>query len=636
LKYRREIDGLRAVAVVPVIFFHAGFALFSGGFVGVDVFFVISGYLITSIILADKEQGTFSLIHFYERRARRILPALFLVMLVCLPFAWFWLLPHDMKDFSKSLVAASMYVSNLFFWYQSGYFDTAAKFKPLLHTWSLAVEEQYYAFFPLLLMATWRLGRRYFFAAICLIAVVSLTLAEWSTIYHPNAAFFLLPTRAWELMAGGIIAFLIMYRERFFQVLHSRKGINEALGLLGLLMICYAVVAFDKTIPFPGIYAIVPTVGTALIILFVSSRTTIGRLLGSRILVGIGLISYSAYLWHVPLFVFARQRSLTEPGTGTLLALSALSIILAYFSWRFVERPFRQKGRISRRRIFGYGLGGMIFFIIIGAVGSLSQGLPGLRFSKKTLETISKVSNLRMERFKLIRIGECQFNKSVGPKIDEFIKEWNCYDDDASNEYSKLPVAVIGDSESADIDLSLKSSGYLPMQISGAGCSLAPSLMKNYCKKLFSSLRSRIEDDERIKYIVLANRYTRKELTLPILKETIDYWSGFGKKLVFFTAMPEFGNFKKRIFKRYDGNPDIKIVRYSERGELYDYLRSRGVHVVSTSSIFCNSLQDCGFLDEDGRLLMTDGHHLSKTGAKIFGERLLSKDPLFRSLTGTK
>lgn len=161
MEYRREIDGLRALAVLPVILFHAGFKIFSGGFVGVDIFFVISGYLITSIILAEKEAGTFSIMRFYERRARRILPALFLVMLTCLPFAWLWLLPHDMQNFSQSLIAVSAFISNILFWLTSGYFETAAELKPLLHTWSLAVEEQYYLFFPVFIILTWHLGKRW-------------------------------------------------------------------------------------------------------------------------------------------------------------------------------------------------------------------------------------------------------------------------------------------------------------------------------------------------------------------------------------------------------------------------------------------------------------------------------------------
>ena len=176
----------------------------AGGFVGVDVFFVISGYLITSLILADLEKGRFSIIGFYERRARRILPALFLVMLVCIPFAWAWLLPVVMKDFSQSLVAVSVFASNIWFWRESGYFDTAAELKPLLHTWSLAVEEQYYVIFPLFLMLIWRLGRAWVLIVLAAALVVSLALAQWASYAEPTAAFYLLPTRGWELLVGAL------------------------------------------------------------------------------------------------------------------------------------------------------------------------------------------------------------------------------------------------------------------------------------------------------------------------------------------------------------------------------------------------------------------------------------------------
>lgn len=178
-EYRAEIDGLRAVAVLPVILFHAGVGLFSGGFVGVDIFFVISGYLITTIILSEKEQGTFSLINFYERRARRILPALFLVMAVSLPFAWLRLIPPDLKDFAQSLVAVSTFASNILFWHETGYWATASELKPLLHTWSLAVEEQYYVLFPLFLMLMWRFRKRWILSSFMVVAVLSLALAEW-------------------------------------------------------------------------------------------------------------------------------------------------------------------------------------------------------------------------------------------------------------------------------------------------------------------------------------------------------------------------------------------------------------------------------------------------------------------------
>lgn len=174
MNYRREVDGLRALAVLPVIFFHAGFQTFSGGFVGVDIFFVISGYLITSIILTEKQADTFTFMNFYERRARRILPALFTVMFVCLPFAWFWLFPSDLKSFSQSLVAVSGFASNILFWKTSSYFATSAELKPLLHTWSLAVEEQYYLFFPIFLISIWRFGKYWILAIFALATVISL------------------------------------------------------------------------------------------------------------------------------------------------------------------------------------------------------------------------------------------------------------------------------------------------------------------------------------------------------------------------------------------------------------------------------------------------------------------------------
>jgi peptidoglycan/LPS O-acetylase OafA/YrhL len=352
MKYRSEIDGLRVIAVIPVILFHAGLSTFSGGFVGVDVFFVISGYLITTIILSEMEQGKFSLLAFYERRARRILPALFLVMLVSLPFAWFWLLPKDMKDFSQSLVAVSSFSSNFLFWRESGYWDTASELKPLLHTWSLAVEEQYYVLFPLFLMLMWNYRKRWILGAFILIAGTSLATAQWGAYYKPSAAFYLLPTRGWELAIGAGIAFYFLYRKQAIRTLLSHKLIDEVLGLLGLMMIGYGIFVFDETTPFPGFYALVPTIGAGLIILFSSSQTMVGRLLGSKPLVALGLISYSAYLWHQPLLAFTRHGRhgmIVDLSEMTYAIIAFLSFPFAYLSWKYVEQPFRNGNGLSRK-----------------------------------------------------------------------------------------------------------------------------------------------------------------------------------------------------------------------------------------------------------------------------------------------
>jgi peptidoglycan/LPS O-acetylase OafA/YrhL len=368
LTYRHEIDGLRAVAVIPVILFHAGFTIFSGGYVGVDVFFVISGYLITSIVISELQDGNFSIARFYERRARRILPALFFVILCCLPFAWMWMLPAELKAFSQSIVAVVFFASNILFWREEGYFAPSAELKPLLHTWSLAVEEQYYLLFPVFLLLTWRFGLSRVFWMIAATAAFSLLLSEWGWRYAPGANFYLAPTRAWELLAGSMCAFWLSVRA---------PRTSNTLSLAGLALILFAIFQFDDTTPFPSIYALAPVAGAALIILFGGTGTWTARLLSTRGFVGIGLVSYSAYLWHQPLFAFARIRSIAEPAPELMTGLAALSLGLAYLSWRFVEQPFR-KGRESilptRRSVFAYSGAAAAVFVAIGVGGHLSDG----------------------------------------------------------------------------------------------------------------------------------------------------------------------------------------------------------------------------------------------------------------------
>ena len=361
MKYRAEIDGLRALAVLPVILFHAGFEFFSGGFVGVDVFFVISGYLITTIIISEMAEGKFSLLNFYERRARRILPALFFVMIVCVPFAWYWLMPSNLKDFGQSLVAVSMFLSNILFWLESGYFDTSAELKPLLHTWSLAIEEQYYILFPIFLMITWRLGIKWILLLLFIVFIISLGFAEWGAYNKPRATFFLLPTRGWELLVGVFAAFYLKYNIHFKSFL-----INQTLSLLGFMMIIYSIIAFDKTTPFPSLYALIPTIGTGLLIICAVPKTVIHKLLSIKFIVGLGLISYSAYLWHQPLLAFARHRIFGEVSELILIILCLSSLAIAWFSWKFIESPFRSKQSFTRREIFTYSAVGIFTAAILG------------------------------------------------------------------------------------------------------------------------------------------------------------------------------------------------------------------------------------------------------------------------------
>lgn len=368
--YRREIDGLRALAVLPVILYHAGFAWIPGGFVGVDVFFVISGYLITSIIVNELETGRFTLAGFYERRARRILPALFLVLLVCLPIAWWLLLPAELMGFGKSLIAVAGFVSNILFWLQTDYFAATAEQIPLLHTWSLAVEEQYYLLFPLLLLLTWDLGKRWLLGLLVLIALLSFVWAEWLWRQSVEANFYLLPSRAWELMLGALAAF-------YLQKNRVEQGtLAQIASLLGLGLLLVAIFGLHEGIPFPSLYALLPTLGAVLLIMFATPATWVGQWLGQRVLVGIGLISYSAYLWHQPLFVFARMQATEEPSAVFMAGLIVLTLLLAYASWRWVEQPFRERSRFTRQQIFAMAALGSVLLVVTGVWLVAAEGLP--------------------------------------------------------------------------------------------------------------------------------------------------------------------------------------------------------------------------------------------------------------------
>lgn len=365
MHYRAEIDGLRAVAVLPVIAFHAGFTLFSGGFAGVDVFFVLSGYLITAILLGALAQDRYSLTDFYIRRARRLLPALTVVVLASVPFAWLWMGPAAFEGFARSLMAVGLFSSNILFWQEGGYFATAAEAKPLLHTWSLAVEEQYYLLFPPLLALLWHRARRHLIVCITLLAVASFALAVLTVGARPEAAFYLAPTRAWELLAGSLAAL----------VARRRPGApRDGLAAIGLAMILAALLLYDAQTPFPSTWTLLPVAGTVLVIRYAQAGTRTAALLACRPLVGIGLISYSAYLWHQPLFAFARLRSLDAPAPWLMAGLAGAALALAWVTWRFVEQPFRRPGPAPVLRISGGVLAGLIALGLV--LPQLDRGLP--------------------------------------------------------------------------------------------------------------------------------------------------------------------------------------------------------------------------------------------------------------------
>lgn len=407
LSYRADIDGLRAIAVVPVCLFHAGIGGFSGGFVGVDVFFVISGYLMASLIGRDLAAGRFSIKSFYERRARRILPALFAMLGASALAAAFLIPPKLFRDFGATLIATVLFASNIIFWRkQANYFDVGTDWSPLVHAWSLGIEEQFYILFPLLLVLTWRFGRRVQVRWILLIAAASWLLCVWATSNAPTAAFYLLPTRAWELLLGSVVA---LGADSGMLLRFGRQSVfRRALwASAGLLMVLLSLARFDAEMPFPGTRAALPCAGAALLLLAGASgqETAVGRLLSSTPLTFVGKISYSLYLWHWPLIVFLEKYAgIDEITTAGRALIVAASVGIAWLSWRWVEQTFRGSGSaFSRRHALRLAAAGATMLAAAGAFAMSSAGwpsrFPGIEAVSLELQIRDESSDDRWTRF---------------------------------------------------------------------------------------------------------------------------------------------------------------------------------------------------------------------------------------------
>lgn len=367
-KYRPDIDGLRAVAVLSVVAFHAFPYWLQGGFIGVDVFFVISGYLISTIIFASLERDSFSFTDFYVRRVNRIFPALLVVLVASYTFGWFALLADEYMQLGKHIAGGAGFVSNLVFWNESGYFDNTAQTKPLLHLWSLGVEEQFYIVWPLLLAFVWK--RKWSFIAItATVAVISFSYNIYAVSTHPAAAFYLPTSRFWELMIGGLLAYLVLHKPRLI-------GQHQTLqSLLGVLLLVLGLVLLDKGKAFPGWWGLLPTLGAFFIISAGPKAWFNKHVLSHKLLVWVGLISYPLYLWHWPLLSFARIIGGVLPSRELRIAAVAMAILLAWLTYRLIEKPVRfgRHGRLKTVVLTGLMIG-------VGCAGYLTYQRNGLDF----------------------------------------------------------------------------------------------------------------------------------------------------------------------------------------------------------------------------------------------------------------
>ncbi|MFN3729748.1 MAG: acyltransferase family protein [Fimbriimonadaceae bacterium] len=651
IKYRPEVDGLRAVAVLPVLFFHAAFPGFSGGFLGVDVFFVISGYLITSIILRDIEDRGFSFARFYERRARRILPALTLVMLACVPVAWMLMTPRDLEQFGGSIVATVTFLSNVFFYYKTDYFGRAAEYLPLIHTWSLAIEEQFYLIFPVVMIFLAKFAKKAMLPVFIVVFVLSLAAAQIGTTMNASASFFLLPFRAWELTAGAIIAYNEIYKGP------AQSKYSPLLTLLGLLMIVGSIPVFNFETHHPGLPTLVPIVGTMLVIAHGRNGGVASQFLSWKPVVFIGLISYSLYLWHQPIFVFYRLGTVGEPSMGAYLVLMAISIVIASLAWKYVETPFRSAKVVPTRWIWTSAALGMAGCLAIGLALHFGNGIPS-RLPKDLRAMIQATNNRGGTRLTINGKG-CHERPIDNPCV-------------IGNAAKPPTWALIGDSHAASFsklfEENLTEAGESGVQFTHGACGYGDGVLKygagspNQCSKFSQEVREALQRLN-IKNVIITGRYPyyvnnsrydneeggieagnlpmrfepkgkkltgqeRMDKMVDIYKSSIQELVDSGIRVVLIYPIVEVGwDVPTETYKRDKLGMGRSVTSSYDRWVERSHLIREGFDAIPDSpnlvrvypeQILCEQTKGgrCKTANEEG-LLYYDSHHLSKIGAKL-------------------
>lgn len=622
IAYRPEVDGLRAVAVVPVVLFHADPARFGGGFLGVDIFFVISGFLITSIILKAMDEGGFTILNFYERRARRILPAFFTVAILSSLAAWQILMPLELEDFGRSLIAASLFYSNFYFYGETGYFATAAELQPMLHTWSLSVEEQFYIVYPPLLMflvsrgmlLTWGLG---------LLALLSVTAAEITSRVNAEFSFFASHTRAFELLCGALVA---VNREALLQWSPQLKRLLASAGFVGCLISFY-LFSYDG-LRHPGVVTLVPVVSTALVLAFAGQGSLPGRVLSWRPMVGIGLISYSLYLWHQPVFALYRVHQARALTDLEAVGLIAISFVLAVMSWALIERPFRRRSVVASRLIPRWAAAFVLLPVAAGYVFTHMKGFPQ-RLGDEVNGIYAQMQQEAGHRRRGIRLGRCHYNKNV-VGLEQFLSEWNCLPEASAQEPSVKLLACC-DSHAADKAWALRLVGVPIGNLGGAHCSLHPAANREGCREILQRALE-LGQSGRISGLVLAQRWDRGDFEPQALAEAKSFWRAAGVPVFIFTQMPEFERIKDKIARRTVRGELFETIGYdAARIKAGDPLIRRAFSdppfvVMDLRQAFCGDDTHSCSAFADGRPLLIDYGHLSSLGARRLGQRIMS-DP---------
>jgi peptidoglycan/LPS O-acetylase OafA/YrhL len=635
LKYRADIDGLRAVAVLSVLAFHIRLHGIQGGFVGVDVFFVISGYLISSIVFSEIVESRYSVIGFYERRIRRIFPALFAMLAVLSVFAVVYLLPAELVSYGKSMLAATTSASNFYFWQHSGYFDSPTSY-PLLHTWSLAVEEQFYIFFPLFLM----LVRRFFPTRLRLSVIVlfcaSLVASVVVVSQNRATAFYMPYTRAWELLLGTLLSL------GMFPQLRSAWLRNLA-TITGMGLIAFSVLFYTEHTLFPGLSALAPCVGSALIIgAGESGSSVVGKILSWRPVVFIGLISYSLYLWHWPVIILQQMGAFVGVSAITSQRIAALlpkhrldmivevmlSLVLGILSWRFVERPFRS-GRLRLRGRPLFALAGAVMIMLMGfsSLAVFAKGFNG-RFPADALE----VASVHHDSEEIERTG-CFITTEY--HFERYNYDLCLHQDDSGKKNNYL---LLGDSHSAMLwsALSLALPNANVMQASTFDC--APLLHPEShpdCEKMTAYIFQNYLPSHSIQGLFMVGRWTEKQL--PEVTTTIAWAKQHNIPVTVFGPVPEYDEPLPRLlaYSIAWNKPDFASQhRVTTIGAIDAKMQSMAANVwhvryISLYQELCGVDGCAQYADGAHKIpVMDDDNHLNQFGANLVVRRLVAEGKL--------
>lgn len=629
LKYRPDLDGLRAVAILSVLAYHLSPTRGSGGFVGVDVFFVLSGYLISAIIFKEIATCRFSVLAFYERRMRRIFPALFGMLIVVSTVISFFLLPNEFIGYAKSVIAATTSSSNFYFWQHSGYFDSPTS-NPMLHTWSLAVEEQFYVLFPIFLLITRRFFAQWLKQSVVILLFASLAASVATVYYNVTTAFYMPYTRAWELLLGTVISLGLFPRLRLAVV---RNGVT----LLGIGMIGYSVLRYSPQTPFPGLAAVVPCVGSALIIgAGESGSTLVGKALSWRPMVFIGLISYSLYLYHWPVIILndlglSVNFSAIVPHRWAFLLMSQtsnkvmellVSFVLAVLSWRFVERPFRSyPRRIERRPLFAPAAVMIVLLLSSGAV-IYASGFPG-RFPSRAVQVASFLAPPGASN--LGQLGDCVITE--GNRAAVF---------DNSHCLQRTPgketYLLLGDSHAGSLwdglKTSLPSSNVPLAAVWGCRPSIHPE-GSPLCKQMMDFIFQKYLPSHAIQGLLLEARWYSKDLNE--VGEIVTWAKAHGVMVIVFGPVAEYDAPLPRLlaYSIAWNKPNLAQqhrVAYSPvmDAQMRNLAENRWhVFYVSLYQATCESDRCLEYADEKkGIPLLNDADHLSEDGSRVLVRQL--------------